>query len=318
MQVILGIYSFTLEKVWSPGRDLSPRPTAYEALGGGAAFGGGLPQIDWQGFRRWLAMDYRPGVAKCWFNYARKFSYCLVNRDFSEIKSFGDGKKRCTLNGLAALSKFLGIHGEFKLLVQNYGLMWAGKSADELVIDRLTKVTNESEIYDWMKSAKAEVPDYADFVDLAAGTGLRYEEAVNAWNLTIDLAQKGKLSDYYKEAKQVLEHFRFKDLFIRRSKKAFISFVAKDQITKIARGRGLTTDKLRLRIKRRGLNMRFADIRELHASVLTKHLTQPEIDFIHGRVSTNVFMRNYFNPAWISDLQARTLKAADEILAKIS
>jgi hypothetical protein len=263
-------------------------------------------------------MEYRPGVAKCWFNYARKFSYCLVNKDFSAIKSFSDGKRRCTLNGLAALSKFLGVHGEFKVLVQNFGLTWAGKSADDLVIERLTKVTDENEIYDWMKSVKAMVPDYAVFVDLVAATGLRYEEAVNTWNLIIDLSHEGRLSDYYREDKQVLEHFRLKDLFIRRSKKAFISFVAKDQITKIARGRGLTTDMLRLRIKRRGLNLRFADIRELHASVLTKHSTQPEIDFIHGRVSTNVFMRNYFNPAWISDLQARTLKAADEILAKIS
>jgi hypothetical protein len=29
-------------------------------------------------------------------------------------------------------------------------------------------------------------------------------------------------------------------------------------------------------------------------------------------------MRNYFNPAWISDLQQRALKAVDEILAKIA
>jgi len=50
--------------------------------------------------------------------------------------------------------------------------------------------------------------------------------------------------------------------------------------------------------------------------MLIKYLRQPEIDFIHGRGSTSVFMRNYFNPAWISDLKERTLKAAEEILEK--
>ena len=43
----------------------------------------------------------------------------------------------------------------------------------------------------------------------------------------------------------------------------------------------------------------------------------PEIDFLQGRVSSSVFMRNYFNPAWITDLRERTLKAAEEILAKL-
>lgn len=43
--------------------------------------------------------------------------------------------------------------------------------------------------------------------------------------------------------------------------------------------------------------MRFGDVREVWASVMPKHLRQPEIDFLQGRVSTSVFMRNYFNPA---------------------
>jgi len=47
-------------------------------------------------------------------------------------------------------------------------------------------------------------------------------------------------------------------------------------------------------------------------------LTPPEIDFLHGRVSASVFMRNYFNPAWITDLAQRTLKAIEEILTKIN
>ena len=59
--------------------------------------------------------------------------------------------------------------------------------------------------------------------------------------------------------------------------------------------------------------LRLRDIRELHASLSTKHLEQPEIDFLHGRISTSVFMANYFNPALIADLKERAFKVAKEI-----
>ena len=105
---------------------------------------------------------------------------------------------------------------------------------------------------------------------------------------------------------------------LRKSKKAFICFVSKDLITKIAESKPLTLNILPNRRKRRKLTRRFGDIREFHASILTRHLRQPEIDFIHGRISTSVFMRNYFNPAWIQDLKERTLKSAEDILRGIA
>jgi cobalamin biosynthesis Mg chelatase CobN len=47
--------------------------------------------------------------------------------------------------------------------------------------------------------------------------------------------------------------------------------------------------------------------------LLAKTLGSAEIDFLHGRVSTSVFMRNYFNPAWITDLKERAQKGVTEI-----
>jgi intergrase/recombinase len=71
-------------------------------------------------------------------------------------------------------------------------------------------------------------------------------------------------------------------------------------------------------IQKKGLKTRFADIRETHGTYLIRYLKEPEIDFIHGRVTSNVFMRNYFNPALIGDLEQRTLTAVQEILSKTS
>ena len=222
------------------------------------------------------------------------------------------------MKGLCALAKFTGVYNEFKGLVSNYGLKWVDKSVDDMVIERLTKVADPDELFDWIRTVKQAVSGYSGFMDLMAATGLRFEEAVNAWNLVIDLSEKRRLGDYYKDSEQALEHFRFRQTFIRRTKKAFISFVSRDLVKQIQGADHLTTNAILKRLGRRHLKRRFGDIRELHGSLLTRSHSECEINFLHGRVSSGVFMANYFNPAWISDLRARTLTAANEILAKIS
>lgn len=67
-------------------------------------------------------------------------------------------------------------------------MKWGGKSSDDLIIARLTKVVDESELYEWIRKVKAAIPSYAVFMDFITSTGLRYEKAINAWNLIIDLA----------------------------------------------------------------------------------------------------------------------------------
>jgi len=132
---------------------------------------------------------------------------------------------------------------------------------------------------------------------------IQFSETLYAYNLIVELDQKGKLNEYYNAEQETLEHFRYRELFLRRTKKAFISIVSKEMVEQVARtNKTLTFDSIRLKIKRRGLKARFSDIRELWASYMVKHLSQPEIDFLQGRISATVFMRNYFNPTWISDL----------------
>jgi len=289
------------------GPDLNRRPSPREG-----------DVVDWSGFESWVFKEYRVRVARDRLSYAKKFGHCLLKRDLTELRPLSDDKRVHVLKALSALSKFLGTYDEFKALRRNYGFKWRGKSFDDLIIERLTKVVDKNELYEWIKTVKTSSPDYAVFMDFMASTGLRYEEAINAWNLIIDLAQQNRLNEYYKEDRHVLEHYRFKDTFIRRSKKAFISFVSEELIGNISKSKRLSVELLKSRIKRKKLKLRFGDIRELHGTILTKHLRQPEIDFLHGRVSTSVFMRNYFNPAWISDLKDRAQRGANDILTAIN
>jgi len=63
---------------------------------------------------------------------------------------------------------------------------------------------------------------------------------------------------------------------------------------------------------------RVNELREYYATFMTRYLSQPEIDFLQGRVSASVFMRNYFNPALIGDLKVRVFQGISEIQTKIS
>jgi len=229
-----------------------------------------------------------------------------------------DYQRNHVLKALSALAKFLGIHDYFRMLVRNYGVKWAGKPSEDLLIERLTRTLNGDDLAGWVRNVKAALPEFSIFIDLTASTGLRFEEAIQAWNLIIDLNGQGRLSDYYNADNQALEHFQFKDLFIRRSKKAFISFVSEDFVQKVAEGSKSNRNVINCKLKRRELGARFSDLREYYASVMTKYLRQPEIDFLQGRMSTSVFMRNYFNPAWISDLESRALQGAQELLATLT
>jgi len=132
------------------------------------------------------------------------------------------------------------------------------------------------------------------------------------------LAKEGKLNEYYDSEREILEHYKFKEIFIRRTKKAFISFIPKELIQKISDNEALNIHTIQTRVKRKTKKLRFSDVREAHGTFLTKYLRDSEIDFLHGRVSASVFMRNYFNPALITDLKERVFQGIAEIQTKIA
>jgi len=275
--------------------------------------------VDWGRFELWLLRDHKRRVARSMLSYARKFSHCLLEGDLSEVVRLRETLRPNVLKALSALSKYLGVYQQYKVMLRSYGLRWRSRSSDDLIIGRLTRVRDPDEVFTWIRRVKVLRPDLSDFMDFIAVTGLRLGEAVESYNLIIRLAGEGKLEQYYSEDRSVLEHFRFKELFIRRGKKAFVSFVPKEIVEAVSKNRPIASfDAIHSRLKKKKMRLRFSDVREAHACFLTKYLTPPEIDFLHGRVSASVFMKHYFNPALISDLAQRTLKAIEEILTKIN
>ncbi|MEM0489533.1 MAG: integrase [Candidatus Bathyarchaeia archaeon] len=266
-----------------------------------------------------MLQSHRERTAKDIVSYAKRYAHCLFKMDLSEVATLRKTLRHHVVSALSNLAKFLGVYEDYKRLLRSYGVDWTGKSVDDLVIERLVKVKNPEEVWQWIKQVKAVREDLRVFMDFIAVTGLRLDEAVQSFNLIIKLHGEGKLNQYYNEANECLEHYRFKEVFIRRTKKAFISFVPRELVEKICYEAPLKSKYVaQKRLKDKGLPVRFSDIREAHNTILTRYLSQPEIDFLVGRVSASIFMANYFNPKLVADLKERVFKGIAEIQNKIS
>jgi len=157
-------------------------------------------------------------------SHAKEFSDCLFKRDFNKLLMLSKGKRPHVLKALSNLSKFLGMHEDFRRFVKDYGLKWRGRSSDDLIIERLTKVGGSNEVFEWIRQVKVARPELTEFMDLVSISGLRFIEAIEGYNLIIKLDREGKLNKYYNSEREALEHFRFNNLFIRRTKKSFHKF----------------------------------------------------------------------------------------------
>ena len=283
---------------------------------------------NWNNFREHLKKQkYNRTWESTLFNYAQQYSDCLFKNDFSKIQSLPDGQRSNAVKALAALAKFTGRYSDFKQLREDYAIKWGGRSKTDVFIDRLTSTENPEEIWNWIRQVKEERPELTQLLDLMAVSGLRFVEGVNSCNLIVDLTKSEKLildrdgrnyrSGYFNKELSSLEHFWFRDLFLRETKKAFVSFVPQILLDQIGKSEKLNTDQVQQLVRRRGLKLRFSDIREAHGTFMVKFLKTPEIDFLHGRVTSTVFMANYFNPSLIGDLEARAFKGIAEIQEKI-
>ena len=274
--------------------------------------------LNWGAFGEWLRKNFSHNYAKDLLNYSRRFSHVLFSGEASELLRLSDGVRKMALASLSNLAKFLGLYEDWKRIVKAYGLKWSSGKAEDYLISRMAHTENNGEVLEWVEQVKINEPRLSVFMDFMVLSGLRLREAVNSYNLIIDLAKAGRLSEYYNEENEALEHYRFKGLFMRRSKKVFVTFLPKWLVERISKQEKLTLYQISNWVRRdKRLKSRFPELREYYATVMTKWLNPAEIDFLQGRVSGSVFMRNYFNPALITDLRERVFKGLREIQSKL-
>ena len=112
----------------------------------------------------------------------------------------------------------------------------------------------------------------------------------------IQVIQK-EADDYVKKDLMILEHYKFPDIFIRRTKKAYITILT-DSILELAKqASNCGYNALRLAVKRKSLDMNMSFCRKIFATYLRTHgIEQETIDVLQGRSPKSVFARHYFKP----------------------
>lgn len=212
-------------------------------LGGLARLGHRLGKLyngfSWDEYKSFLFRKYSRNVASTYFSYSWRFHRLLLSGDLSQLRLLSDEKRLHAMKALSCLSKYLGIYSLFKELVKSYDLKWSSGNSDLVIIKRLLRSrSNGNDIRDWIFTVKRNVPRLSTFVDFMVSTGLRKNESLSSYNLIIELSRRNRLEEYYVD--QTLEHFRFHQIFLRPTKKAFISFVPEDIVGRVSKSEKLT------------------------------------------------------------------------------
>jgi hypothetical protein len=131
-------------------------------------------------------------------------------------------KRIHVMKALSSLARFSGKTDQWKAIRQKYGLTWSTGTEQLDAFNRF--FSNEKSLdkmIESLKQALQVLPKvYGDILLFCTLTGLRNSECIEVIKLIRDPEQ---FKIYYNESNQCLEHFRYKELFLRKTKSAYLT-----------------------------------------------------------------------------------------------
>ena len=222
------------------------------------------------------------------------------------------------MKALATLSKYLGIYDKWNLLIKKFDLKWSQRNS----LDTFKKIFNSEENIDqylnWIKNLvnnKEISSGHRNLIIFCALTGLRATEAIESIRI---LKDKEKRARYHDSAKNIIKHYEFSDIFIRRTKKAFVS-VVNDEILHLALSAySGNYSSLQSSFRRMNLNLGLNYCRKVFATYLRNKGIEPEIiDLLQGRISSSVFVNHYYRPDINEIITKRIRPVLDELKKRV-
>jgi hypothetical protein len=242
----------------------------------------------WIKFQEYLLTIHNRHTAKARLLYSKKYYHVLTEANAQELLILSNDKRMHAMKAMAALSKYLGCYDLWKSIIERYQLKWSNEDAVQ-IFQNITNADHDfSSMVKWLKDALTKLPQsYGNILLFNALTGLRPEEAIQSIKIL-----HNNLKD-----NTVLEHYKYPSIFIRRTKKAYISIVNDTILALAGEAADHSYNALRLSIKHKGLHMNMAFCRKIFATHLRNNRIEPEIiDLLQGRIPKSVFARHYFRP----------------------
>jgi intergrase/recombinase len=255
----------------------------------------------WQQFHNFLLQRMNERSAEDRLRYARRYYKALQTANASDLLHLKPDKRIHAMKALSNLAKFTGKYDIWLQLRQRYNLKWSTGTEKIDTFERFFDDTKTPDtMLQWLRQVRQDLPkSYSNFFMFCALTGLRASECVACIRLIKD---PESLKTYYNENRQCLEHFRFANIFNRRTKAAYISLVDKEilEIAQNCTNKPPSYNALKKALMRRSLDMQLKYCRKIFASYLRQSGIESEIiDLLQGRVPKSVFARHYFTPSLI-------------------
>jgi hypothetical protein len=296
--------------VWSLRRDLDPRPLPYQ--GPKIIDAMSFRAFNWPEFKKYVQNKYRKTTAKRVMCYANRYYHVLESGQIGQLNAVPSTTRSEVIKSLIIITKYIGCYEQFKAALKSYGIKSARPDALAAFV-RIYSNTN-SNLDEWFAQVKPILtPEENLLLRFLRLTGLRCSEGIESFNLIIELSQKQRLSEYFSAETGILEHFRYKEKFLRGTKNAFISIVPETLISEIRGSQSVSYAAITKKLQRRKIPTRISELRDFYGTFMIRHgLVAQEADLLCGRIPPSIFVRHYFSPA-IRDLKDRTLKALDEM-----
>ncbi len=197
------------------------------------------------------------------------------------------------MKSIANLSKYLGCYDTWLDIKKRHNLKWTNGNYSDTFSQLLDQGENYDVMIKWLKTclSKLSKPD-ANILLYCTLTGLRPTEACQS----ISLIQTNLIS-YLNSKTMVLEHFKYPEIFLRRTKKAYLSIIT-DEILDIAKSSTCRTyNSLRMVIRKHNLDTNLNYCRKIFATHMRNQgIATETIDLLQGRSPQSVFARYYFKP----------------------
>jgi hypothetical protein len=286
--------------------------------------------IDWKQFHQFLLQRMTAKTAEDRMQYAKRYVDILANNNSgnacSELLSATPNKRIHIMKALSSVARFTGRSEQWRQMRQQYQLNWATGTEK---IDAFTRFFDDSRSLDvmlqWLHEALRALPSqYANLLLFCTLTGMRGSECIESLRLInqrhhqYDIKPKlgSQIMDrhkYYNPERQILQHYLYPQIFIRRTKAIYISIV-NEQIIEIARRVEGNPSLIGLKkaIMRRRLSMSIKYCRKIHASWLHhRGVSSDLIDALQGRISKSIFLRHYLSPS--ADYKDKVLENLSEL-----
>ena len=245
----------------------------------------------WDDFETYLNKSYRKSSIRCRFLYAKQYYHVITEGNAQPLLILSNNKRLQIMKSLSILSKYVGCNDTWNNIKDRYQLKWTNESS----VDTFKKIINEdnsfNSLLEWLKDTSSQISNtHRNILFYCTLTGLRPEEACTSIRLV-----KRNINNYFDKEKIILKHFEFPDIFIRRTKQAYVS-VANDLIIKIANESGTHSyNALRCHLRRRNIAMNMNYCRKIFATFMRNNGVQSEIvDLLQGRIPKSVFVRHYY------------------------